>query len=72
MLVRIGPPRAAEPKLSELAEAIIGSAKLLLAGKDQQRRVPTGLESSGDRSLFDGFRSGADHQPDVGGAQSSP
>jgi hypothetical protein len=44
----------------------------VLAGENQAwHNTPDG-EGAGDRFQFDGFRSGADDQPDVRGFQSSP
>jgi hypothetical protein len=50
---------------------MFGGIERLLARHDEDRRQAACLEGLSYRRLFDGFRSGADHQPDVG-AQYSP
>jgi hypothetical protein len=56
---------AAEPEVSGIEDRV-------LARKDQPRRQPALGESMGERRQLDGFRSGADDQPDIYSIQPSP
>jgi hypothetical protein len=44
----------------------------MLAGEHEHRPTAAGSQRMCNRGHFDGFRPGADHQPDVGGTQYSP
>jgi hypothetical protein len=44
----------------------------MLAGEHERRSDPTRGKRMGDGRQFDGFRPGADDQPDIDGTQYSP
>jgi hypothetical protein len=72
MQVRIRTAAAAKVQLSEAAQPVITAIQGLLAGENHKWLDAAGQHRTCDGRQLDCFRSGADYQPDVGGAQSSP
>ena len=72
MHVRIGLAGTAEAPLREAIEAETRRIEPLLVGQDDGRREPAREQRVGQRGEFDGFRPGADDQPNVGRTQPSP
>jgi hypothetical protein len=72
MQVWIGATAAAKMQLSEAGQPVIPTIEHLLAGENQKQLNAAGQHRTCDGRQLDCFRSGADYQPDVGGAQSSP
>jgi len=71
--MRIGLAGTAEIDHVQTAKPEIGAGQAaMLTREDERRPDATGGQRIGDRHHFDGFRSGADDQPDVEETQPSP
>jgi hypothetical protein len=73
MPMRVLLSRTAEPLRRQFAKAEVARIEVaMLARPDQARRNPPLGERMSNRCDFDGFRPGADHQPDFDAIQPSP
>jgi hypothetical protein len=73
VLVRVGRPRAVQPRRRVRAEAVIGGVEVdMLAGEDQARPDVASRKGSGDGGKLDRFGAGADDEPDIRRKQTSP
>jgi hypothetical protein len=72
MDVRVFLARAVERDLREVSQPEAIGVEGLLPGEDDAWREPARGKRVGDRRQFDGFRPGANDQPDVGETQPSP